>query len=150
MVLGGEVEFMGLAEVAQGLVILLAAGLQVRVGEVGQGEHTGAVLRQDGIQLGCVLCQLGLEFGHFGEEGGHVLALLLHLGDFLGDLILHGLPLLGGGDEAPALLVQLQNPVDGGVAVHLLGPKAILHCLGIFFDSLNVQHIYLTPFLVAL
>ena len=54
------------------------------------------------------------------------------------------------GDEAPALLVQLQNPVDGGVAVHLLGPKAILHCLGIFFDSLNVQHIYLTPFLVAL
>ena len=146
MVLGREVKLVGLAKVAQGFVVFLSAGLQVGVGQVGQRKHTGAVLGQNGIQLGCILCQFGLQLCHFRKQGSHVLALLLHLGNFLGNLVLHGLALLGGGNQLPTLLVQLQNAVNGGIAVHFLGTETCLHRLGIFLDFFNVQHNNLTPF----
>ena len=122
MVLRLEVELVGLTEVAQRLVVLLAAGLEVVVGQVGQGEHQGAVLALDAAQLLVVGGDLGLQLAHALEDGGGILAGLLQLGDGLGDLVLLGLHLLGGKDGVPADLVQLQDAVDFLVAVDLLGP----------------------------
>ena len=138
MVLGGEVKLVGFAEVAQGLVVLLAAGGQIGIRQIGQGQHQRPVLRQHRVQLGGVLGNAGLQLRHLLEDGGHVLAGLLHGGDLLGNLVLPGLPGFGVGDQCPALLVQLQDPVNGGVAVHLLGPQTGLHRLGIVFDASDV------------
>ena len=96
----GKVELVGLPEIAQGLVVLLAAGLQVLVGEVRQGEHQGAVLR---LHVGR---NLAFQLPHALEDRRGVLPGLLQLGDGFGDLVLLGLHLLGGEDDVPAFLVQ--------------------------------------------
>ena len=138
MVLGLKVELVGLPEIPQGLVVLLAAGLQVVVRQVGQGEHQGAVLRLHRPELLVVGGDLRLELAHPGKDGGGVLPGLFQLGDGLGDLVLLRLPLLGGEDDLPALLVQLQDAVHFLVAVHFLGLQTGLDLVGIFFDSLDV------------
>ena len=154
MVLGFKVKGMLLAHIPQGLVVLLATGKQVGVGEVRKAQHSGAVLRLQLAQLPelvgnilvqahtfCVVCSDG------GVNGGGVgtlpLCLFLlaeELAVFLGQLVLLGGLTLGSGLQSPDPLVQLQNPVYGSVAVHLFGFQACLDGLGIFLDFLNVKH----------
>ena len=102
MVLGLEVEGVLLADVAQGLVVLLAAGQQVSVGQVGQAQHSGAELHTQLLQLGCVLSHSGVQGDGLGLigldlsfDGGGVFAPLFHalllaeeLAVFLSKLIL--------------------------------------------------------------
>ena len=80
-----------------------------------------------------------------GLDGGGVLTALLHalllaeqLAVFLGQLVLLGGLGLGSGLQAADLHVQLQYAINNGVAVHFLGPKTCLHCVGIFLDFANV------------
>ena len=91
MVLRLEVEVMRLAVVAQRLIVLLAARLEVGVRQVRQGQHQRAVLRLDVRQLLVVLGDLGLQLGHAREDRRDVLARLLALRDLLGDAVLLGL-----------------------------------------------------------
>ena len=140
MMLGLKVKLVGLAEVAQGLVVLLAAGLQVVVGQVGQGEHQGAVLCLHGAQLLVAGGNLRLQLAHALEHRGGVLSGLLQLGDGLGDLVLLRLHLLGGKDDVPAGLVQLQDAVHLSVAVHFLGPETSLDFVRVFLDAFDIQH----------
>ncbi len=152
MVLGLKVKGMLLPDVAQGLVIFLTAGQQVGVGQVGQTQHSGAVL---GGQL---LEKFGVRFvfrvqGHGGGlvllnlcvQGGSLLTglfcLLLHaeeLAVFLGQLILLSGAGLRGGLQGADLYVQLQNPVYDSVAVYFLGFQSGLDSVGIFLDFLDV------------
>ncbi len=152
VVLGGEIKGVLFADIAQGLVVLLAAGEQVGVGQVGQTQHGGAVLGVQGLQLlrvvGDFLVQtdgLGLVGLNGGIQSGGVLALLLHalllaeeLAVFLGQLVLLGGGRLSGCLQTPDFHVQLQDPVDGGIAVHFLRLQAGLHGIGIFLDTLDV------------
>ena len=154
MVLGFKVKGMLLAHIPQGLVVLLAAGEQVGVREVGKAQHGGAVLRLQLAQfpelIGNILVQLdtlGIVGGDGGLNGGGVGALplgLLLLAEkltvFLGQLVLLGGLTLGGGLQGPDPLVQLQDPVNGGVAVHFLGFQPRLDGVGIFLDFFNVKH----------
>ena len=140
MVLGLKVKLVRLPEVAQRLVVLLPAGLQVVVGEVGQGEHQGAVLRlhpPEGLLLGG---DLAFQLAHFLENGGSVLPGLLQLGDGLGDLVLLRLFLFHVVDDVPAFLVQGQDPVHLLVTVDFLGSEAGFHLFRVFLDALDVQH----------
>ena len=146
MVLGGEVELVGLAEILEGLVVLLTAGKQVRVRQVGQAQHGGAVFGLDLVQLLGILGHLGLQLCHLGKNRGNVLSGLLQLGDFLGNLVLLCLQALGGRDQLPALLVQLQNPVYGCVAVHFLCLEPGLDCVGVFLNAFDVDHVFLPLF----
>ena len=159
MVLGGEVKLVRLAKVAQRLVVFLSAGLQIGVGQVGQAQHGDAVFVAEGFQLGQLLLDclgdlhgLGVVGGNGGVQLGHVLAfflgLLLHaeeLAVFLRQLVLLGGLGLGVGLQSTDLCVQLQNAVNGGVAVHFLCPQTGLDGVGIFLDFLDVQHdVYLS------
>ena len=156
MVLGLKVEGVLLAHIAQGLIVLLAAGEQVGVGEVGQAQHGGLEFH---LEL-CQLCQfvshvlvqlhgLGVVFRDGRVDGGGVLAPLLRalllaeeLAVFLAQLVLLGGFALGGGLQSPDPLVQNENLVYGGVAVHFLGLEARLDCVGVFLDFLNIQHFH--------
>ena len=140
MVLRLEIELVRLTVVAQGLVVLLAAGLEVRVGQVGQGEHQGVVLRLDVAELGRVVGNGLLQLSHTLHDRGNVLAGLLQLRNLLGDLVLLGLLVLGVKNQLTALLVQLQNAVHFLVAVHFLGPQPGLDRSGIVFDAFDIQH----------
>ena len=131
---------MRLAVVAQRLVVLLAAGLEVGVGEIRQRQHQRAVLRLDVRQLLCVLGDARFQLRHALEDGGAILAGLLAHGDLLGNAVLLGLVRFRLEDQRAALCVQLQDPIDLRVAVHFLGPQTGLDPLGIVFDSFNIQH----------
>ena len=152
VVLGLKVKGVLRANIAQGLVVLLAAGKQIRVGQVGQAQHGGAVLGVQSLQLlrvvGDFLVQangLGLVGLNGRVQSRGVLALLLHtlllaeeLAVFLGQLVLLGGGRLGGRLQATDFHVQLQNPVYGGIAVHFLCLQTGLHGIGIFLDTLDV------------
>ena len=159
MVLGGEVKLVRLAKVAQRFVVFLSAGLQVGVGQVGQAQHGDAVFVAEGLQLGQLLLDrlgdlhgLGVVGGNGGVQLGHVLALLLglllhaeELAVFLGQLVLLSGLGFGVGFQGADFAVQLQNAVDGGVAVHFLCPQTGLDGVGIFLDFLDVQHDVTSP-----
>ena len=145
MVLGGEVKLMGLTEVDQRLIVLFSAGLQVGIGHIGQAEHEGAVFGKNGVQLLGILGNAGLQLCHLGKDGCHIFACLFQQGNLLAHLVLTGLALLGVGDQGSALLVQLQDTVDGCVAVAFLGAQAGLDGLGILFDSLDIKHLVFAP-----
>ena len=152
MVLGLEIKGVLLADVTQGLVVLLAAGQQVGIGHIGQAQHGGAELDAQLLQLGSVvsdlviqadgLCLVGLDLGF--QSGGILTALFCalllaeELAVFLGQLVLLGSQGLGCGLQAADLDVQLQDAVDNGVAVHILGLHAGLDGIGIFLNSLDV------------
>ncbi len=138
MVFGGEVEGDRFPKVAQGLVVLLAAPLQVVVGEVGQGQHHGVEFRVHPAQLLVVGGNDGLQLRHALEHRLRVLPGLFQLGDGLGDLILLRLHLLRGEDDVPALLVQLQDAVDLLVAVHLFLFQGGFDPVGVLFHALDV------------
>ena len=91
MVLRLEVEVMRLAVVAQRLVVLLAARLEIGVRQIRQRQHQRAVLRLDVRQLLVVLGDLGLQLGHTLEDRRNILARLLALRNFLRDAVLLGL-----------------------------------------------------------
>ena len=91
VVLGGEVKLVGLAVVAKGLVVLLAAGLEVGVGQVGKRQHLHPVLGFHTAELLVARGNLRLELCHAGKDGRHVLPGLLLHGDLLGELVLLGL-----------------------------------------------------------
>ena len=91
MVLGGEVKLVRLAKVAQRLVVLLAARLEIGVRQIRQRQHQRAVLRLDVRQLLVVLGDLGLQLGHTLEDRRYILARLLALRNFLRDAVLLGL-----------------------------------------------------------
>ena len=138
MMLRFKIKFVRFTKVAQGLVVLLAAGQQVRIRQVGQAQHGGAVFCHDSVQLLRVFCQTFFQLRHLSKNGSHILALLFQLGDLLGYLVLPGLPGFGVGDQRPALLIQLQDPVNGRVAVHFLGPQTGLDCFRVFLDTFDV------------
>ena len=152
--LGLKVEGVLLANVAQGLVVLLAPGEQIRVRHIGQGQHIGHELIVQGFQIGLVLGDLLIDLhggGHVGVDlglqSGGILASLLgslllakELAVFLGQLVLLGGLGLGVGLQATDLHVQLQDPVDDGIAVYFLGLHAGLDGIGVFFDSLDIDH----------
>ena len=152
VVLGLKVKGVLRANIAQGLVVLLAAGKQVRVGQVGQAQHGGAVLGVQGFQLLRVVGDFLVQANGLGLVGlngcaqcGGVLALLLHtlllaekLAVFLGQLVLLGGGRLGSRLQAADFHVQFQNPVDGGIAVHFLCLQTGLYGIGIFLDTLDV------------
>ena len=152
MVLGLKVKAVHLADVAQGLVVLLAAGLQIGIGHIGQGQQSGVqlivqhlqvlLIVGDGFLDGHRLCHV---FGDLGFDGGGIFAALLgallhaeQLAVFLGQLVLLCSLGFGGGLQTPDLHVQFQNAVDDGVAVHFLCLKTGLDCIGIFLDLANV------------
>ena len=140
MVLRLKIKMMRLAVVAQRLVVLLAARLEIGVRQIRQRQHQCAVLRLDVRQLLVVLGDLGLPLGHAREDRRDVLARLLALRDLLGNAVLLGLVRFLLEDQRAALCVQLQDPIDLRVAVHFLGPQTGLDPLGIVFDSFNIQH----------
>ena len=158
MVLGGEVKLVRLAKVAQRFVVFLSAWLQIGVGQVGQAQHGDAVLVAEGFQLGQLLLDclgnlhgLGVVGGNGGVQLGYVLALLLglllhaeELAVFLGQLVLLSGLGFGVGFQSANFSIQLQNAVDGGVAVDLLGPQTGLDRLGIVLDSFDIQHYSVT------
>ena len=138
MVLWRKVKLVRRSEVAQRLVVLLAAGLEVGVGQVGKREHQGAVLSLHIPQFLVVFGDLGLELAHAGKDRSHILAGLFLQRDLLGDLVLLGLHGLRGRDQLPARHIQLQNPVHLRVAVHFLGPQARLDRRRVVFDPLDI------------
>ena len=71
-----KVEGMRLAVVAQRLVVLLAAGLQVGVGQVRKAQHQRAILGLDVAERLVVLGDLRLQLGHALEDRRDVLARL--------------------------------------------------------------------------
>ena len=154
MVLGLKIKGMLLADVAQRLVVLLAAGEQIGVRHIGQGQHAGGQLVIQLLELLLVLGDFLADLhgsGHVGVDlgfqSGSILALLFRtlllaeeLAVFLGKLVLLCGLGLGMVLQATDLDVQLQNAVNGGVAVHFLGLHTGLDGIGIFFDSLDIDH----------
>ena len=135
-----KVEGMRLAVVAQRLVVLLAAGLQVGVGQVRKAQHQRAILGLDVAERLVVLGDLRLQLGHALEDRRDVLARLFLHRDLFRDAVLLGLVRLGRENQRAALGVQLENAVDLRVAVDLLCTKTGLDGLGIFLDSFDIQH----------
>ena len=163
MVLRLKVKGVLLADITQGLVVLLAAGQQVRVGHIGQAQHGGTELGVQNLQLLGIIGNLSVQANGFslvgldlGVQGRGVLATLLHalllskqLAVFLGQLILLGGSGFGCGFQAANLHIQLQNPVNDGVAVHFLGLEAGFDRVGIFLDTFDIQHCLL-PLLIIM
>ena len=133
-----KIKLVGFTEVAQRLIVFLSAGLQIGIRQIGQAEHQGFILRQHRVQLRGILGNTGFQLGHLREDGSNVLAGLLQSGNFLGNLVLTGLPAFRVRDQRPALLVQLQDPIHGFVAVHFLGPQRGFDAFGVFFDAFDV------------
>ena len=140
VVLGLKVEHSGLAPVAERLVVFLAAGKQVGVGEVGKTQHDVGLLDLNGLQLLVDLLGLVGHGLHLGEEGGNVLALLLVLRNELVHLVLLGLYGLGLGDESASLTVQSQNGLNVLTGVLALDLEARDDLLWVFSDILDIQH----------
>ena len=152
MVLWLKVKGVLLADVAQGLVVLLAAGQQIGVGHIGQAQHGGAKFGVQHLQLFSVIGNLSIQPDGLGLVGFnlsvqssgilaplfHALLLAEEFAVFLGQLILLGGCRLGGGLQTPDFYIQLQNPVNGGIAVHFLGLETGLNCIGIFLDTFDV------------
>ena len=135
-----EVEVVRLADVAERLICLLAAGDQVVVRQVGKPHQRDGVFGLDVAKLGVGTADLGGDALHLGEQLGRILARLLHLGYLLGGAVLRCLQLVTLGDERAAAFVKLDDLVD--ILAHVLE----LLCgagddlLRIFLDIANVQH----------
>ena len=142
MVLRFKIKLVRLAVIAQRLVILLAARLEIGVGEIGEGEHQCAVFRLDLGQRLVVFRNLRLQLRHTFENRRDILARLFLHRDFLRDAVLLRLVRFRFEDQRTALCVQLQNTVNLCVAIDLLCPKPCLDCLGIVLDSLDIQHVF--------
>ena len=152
MMLGLEIKFRLFADVAQRLVVFLAAGQQILVGQIGQAQHGGLEFHAQILQLSSFILDgsiqsdaLGLVGFDLGIQLAGVLALLLktlllaeQLAVFLSQLVLLGGLGLGCGLQTTDLAVQLQNAVYDLVAIHFLGFQTGLDSIGIFFDSFNV------------
>ena len=88
MMLRGEVEAMGLAVIAQRLVILLAARGKVRVRKVRQAQHQGPVFGLYGGQLLVIFGYFCFQLAHFLENRRDILARLFPLRDLAADFVL--------------------------------------------------------------
>ena len=140
MVLRLEVELVRLAVVAQRLVVLLAAGLEVGVREVRQGEHQRAVLGLHVAQLGFHLFALIGKFFHAGKNGCGVAAGLFDGRNLLGGLVLLCLQRFTAADQVAALDIQLQDTVDLRVCVIFLCRKARFDGCCVVTNPLYINH----------
>ena len=140
MVLRLKVEMVGLAVVADRLVVLLAAGLQVGIGQVGQAEHQRVVFLHHASQFPVDLADPGGKGLHLSQQGSGVLPGLLHGGDLLGGLVLLALEPLGLTDQRPAFGVQLQDAGHLVPDVLLLHGQAVDDLLRMLLDVFDVDH----------
>ena len=126
MVLGLEIEGVGHAETAKLLIILLAAGDDVLIGQVGQREHDIAVGAFDLADL--------------AHDGCCVLAGLFHLGYLFRDLVLLGLEVVCLKNERAALAVETQDLGDLFSCVLALACQTVDDLLGVFLYQLYIKH----------
>ena len=140
VILGFKVKGVRFAEIAQGLVVLFAAGQQIGVRQVGQTQHQILIFGLDDRDLAVVFLDGFLQSVHLGKDGGGILTGLLHGRDLLGHGILLGLQIVGLADQCAALIVQLQNALDGLTGILALASQQVDDLFGIFLDTSNIQH----------
>ena len=138
MVLGFKIKLLGLTEIAQRLVVLLAARKKVLVGKVGKPEHNGRKLRLDLLES-LVNC-LGLcgKLLHLNENSGNVLSLLLVLRDKLVHLVLLCLYCLGLGDKRSSFSVKSQYLLYLCLCVLSLFSESRKYLIGFFLNISDV------------
>ena len=142
MVLGLEVEYVGIAEVADRLVVFLAASLEVLIGKVGKTEHKSVVLSFDLSELLVVCLNLSGESLHCSEDLCAILALLLVLGDELCLSVLLSLLLIVLCDHVAAESVKLYDSVYFVCSFLALSSEASDNVFGIFSDKFDVKHCF--------
>ena len=124
MVPGFEIEAVLLTHVTQGLVVLLAAGQQISVGQVGQAQHGGTELCVQRVQLFQVG---GVLLVNLDGSAGVLRDLSIHLGGGLALLLQALLHAVGeDGDNAQNLSAGFPQDVDD-LNAGAAGGDQILH-----------------------
>ena len=138
MVLRFKIKLAGLAEIAQRLVVLFSAALEVGIGHVGKPEHEGGQLRFDLFQLFVVGFGLCTELFHLGKDGSGVFSLFFILRDELVGTVLLRLERLVLGDDRTALFIELNDHFNVLAGVSSLFGEAGDDLFGLFFDELDI------------
>jgi len=141
-----EIEGTRLAEVAEGLIVFLAAGEKIAVGEVRQGEEDEVEAFFEVFEFLVVGVDDIADLLHTGEDRRDVLPFLFIYRDLFGGLVLLGFESLDSADDLAAFSVERDYVGDIGSGVLSLGFKTGDHLVGIFLDVFDVDHSLFSSF----
>ena len=146
VVLRLEIKLLGLSEITDRLVVLLASRQKILVGKVGKTEHYRGELCADLLELFIVeLCSLG-KLLHISKDRSNVLALFLVLRNELVDLVLLCFDRFGLGNKCSSLGIKSKYLLYLCLCILALLCKTGDHFIGVFFNVFDIKHDFL-PFL---
>ena len=141
VILGLEIKLLGLSEVSQRLIVLLAARKKILVGKIGQSEHKRVELYLYLLQLLLVSLDLRGHLLHLHKDLGNVLSLFFILRNELICLVLLRLYRLGRGDKSASLRVKLEYFSYILFSIFSFFCQSGNHFIGFFLDVSYINHL---------